>query len=348
MVQYGTCCQGRPTDMDLDELHDRLVAFARAHTGDPSAEVRDVRAMPGHAGFSYGCTFIHTGGENALVLRLPPPGVRPVGNADILRQGRVVAALAGTDVPVAPVRWMGDDERWFGRPYLFVDLLPGRTLLLTAGEERPDLDAPLLEGMAANATRVLAALHRLDWQQTVPSLGPPVTLEAAVARGDYLFERTADPDLVRAAPMLKSRLLARLPSSPSIGIVHGDFQWSNLLFRPDGSIVAVIDWELAEVGATLIDLGWLMVFTDRESWEGIARWDQPTPSPERLATLYEDAAGRSLPDVSWYRAYAGYRFGLIAGFNLMLHRRAKRIDPLYEDLAPSIPRLLERGLEVLG
>ena len=334
--------------MDLTELHNRLVTFARANTGDPHAEVRDVRAMPGHAGFSYGCTFLHAGGEDALVLRLPPPGVRLVGNADILRQGRVVAALAGTDVPVAPVRWMGDDERWFGCPYLFVDLLPGRTLVLTAGETRPDLDAPLLEQMAANTTRTLAALHRLDWQQTIPSLGPPVSLESAVARGNYLFERTADPDLVRAAPALRSRLLARMPAAPPIGIVHGDYQWSNLLFRADGSIVAVIDWELAEIGATLIDLGWLMVFTDLESWEGLARWREPMPSPDHIAALYEAAAGRPPPDVDWYRAYAGYRFGLIAGFNLMLHRRAKRIDPLYEDLAPSIPRLLERGLDVLG
>jgi aminoglycoside phosphotransferase (APT) family kinase protein len=334
--------------MDLTELHGRLVAFARAHTGDPDAQVCDVRAMPGHAGFSYGCTFRHAGGEDALVLRLPPPGVRLVGNADIIRQGRVVAALAGTDVPVAPLRWMGDDVRWFGRPYLFVDLLPGRTLLLTAGEARPELDAPLLERMAANATRTLAALHRLAWQQTIPSLGPPLTLEAAVARGDYLFDRTADPDLVRAAPALKSRLQSRMASAPPIGIVHGDFQWSNLLFRPDGSIVAVIDWELAEVGATLIDLGWLMVFTDPESWAGLARWHEPMPPPERIASLYEEAAGRRLPDVAWYRAYAGYRFGLIAGFNLMLHRRGKRIDPLYEDLVPSIPRLLARGLDVLG
>lgn len=334
--------------MELPELHERLLAFARAHTGDPAAEVRDLRAMPGHAGFSWGCTFVSRTGEQPLVLRLPPPGVRLVGNADILRQGRIIAALAGTDVPVAPVRWMGDDERWFGRPYLFVDLLPGRTLLLTGGEERPDLDAALLERMAAETTRVLATLHRLEWRRVLPSLGPPMTLEAEVARCDYLFDRTADPELVRAAPALKQRLLERLPADRHYGISHGDFQWSNLLFRPDGSVVAVIDWELAGIGATLIDLGWLIVFSDIESWEGLARWSLPVPGPERIEELYRSAWGDDLPEIVWYRAFAGYRFGLIGGFNLMLHRRGKRVDPLYEDMVPSIPRLLERGLEVLG
>ena len=340
LIQYGT-------GMDLPELHDRLVAFCRAHTGDPTATVRDLRVMPGHAGFSWGCTFVHRGGEQALVLRLPPPGVRYAGNADILRQGRFVAALAGTSVPVAPVRWMGDDERWFGRPYLFVDLLPGRTLLLTGGESRPDLNATLLDRIAAATTRALAALHRLDWQRVLPDLGPPMTLDDEVARCDYLFARTADPDLVRDAPALKQRLLARLPAAPRYGIVHGDFQWSNLLYRPDGEVVAVIDWELAGIGATLIDLGWLLVFTDRESWAGAARWTAPMPALDRITALYEEAAGESTPDVAWYRAFAGYKFALIGGFNLMLHRRGKRVDPLYEEMAPSVPRLLERALDVL-
>src|SRR5262245_45812132 len=159
--------------------------------------------MPGHAGFSWGFSFVTREGEMPLVLRLPPPGVRLVGNADIPRQGRVVAALADTDVPAAPVRWMGDEEKWFGRPYLFVDLLPGRTLLLADEEPRPELDAPMLERMAAGTTHVLARLHRLDWTRVLPELGPPISLEEEVARCDYLFGRTADPDLVRDAPALK-------------------------------------------------------------------------------------------------------------------------------------------------
>jgi aminoglycoside phosphotransferase (APT) family kinase protein len=333
--------------VDSRELHTRLTAFARAHSGDPRAAVRDLRAMPGHAGFSWGFTFVTGEAELPLVLRLPPPGVRYVGNADIVRQGRVVSALAGTGEPVAPVRWMGDDERWFGRPYLIVDLLPGRNLLLTGGGERPDLDAPLLERMAANTARALAALHRLDWPTVLPDLGPPLALADEVAKGDYLFERTADPDLVRDAPRLKDRLLARMPARPHAGIVHGDYQWSNLLYRDDGGVVAVIDWELAGIGATEIDLGWLLVFSDLESWVGPARWTLPLPAPERIAAMYEEACERRTADLPWYRAFAGYKFGLIAGFNLMLHRRGKRLDPLYEEMAPSIPRLLARGLELL-
>jgi len=334
--------------MDHDTLLDRLTVFARARTSDRDAAVRDLRAMPGHAGFSWGFTVVTRTGDEPLVLRLPPPGVRYVGNADIMRQSRIVAALGGTPVPVAPVRWFGEAEHWFGRPYLIVDFLPGRTLTPADPGIDHALDAPLLERIARETARTLATLHGLDWTHTLPELGPPVSLEEEVQKCDYLLERTADPELVRSAPALKVRLLATLPLNPRAGIVHGDFQWSNLLYRPDGSVVAVIDWELAGIGATLIDLGWLLVFSDLESWAGLGRWSLPLPAPEAISALYEDALGTAVPEVRWYRAFAGYKFGLIAGFNLMLHRRGKRVDPLYEDFVPSISRLLERGLDVIG
>jgi hypothetical protein len=53
-------------------------------------------------------------------------------------------------------------------------------------------------------------------------------------------------------------------------------------------------------------------------------------------------------DTRWFRAFAGYRFGVITAFNLMLHRRGKRPDPTWEDIAASAPLMFERGLELIG
>lgn len=127
---YSKAVIGEPA-VDVNELAPLLQAFCRVHTGDAGATVTDVEAMPGHAGFSWGFTLRHaTQGPPAdarLVLRLPPPGVRWVGTADVLRQARVMRALAGTGVPVPAVRWAGDDLRWFGCPYTVVERLPGDT-----------------------------------------------------------------------------------------------------------------------------------------------------------------------------------------------------------------------------
>ncbi len=48
----------------------------------------------------------------------------------------------------------------------------------------------------------------------------------------------------------------------------------------------------------------------------------------------------------WYQALSCYRFGAIAAFSVRLHRTGRRLDPLYEQLAPSVPALFERGRQL--
>ena len=334
----------------LTGLRDQLILFCRAQTGDPGASICGVEVMPGHAGFSYGFTTRYQEDgrhrEESFVLRLPPPGVKLEGTADVLRQVRVLQALQGSRVPVVPVRWYGDDPRWFGRPYFAVPKLTGDTLRMQEGEWAANLDRETLRGMALEAIDALAALHSLDWLVTIPEWGSALDMELDVNRWDRFWERAADPEMVKLGPEVKRRLLARLPAAPHIGIYHGDFQWTNL-FYGETRLLAVIDWELAGVGPSLNDLGWLMVFSDPNSWIHEGRSTAPIPGPTELRQMYANAIGRDPGDVSWFRALAGYKFAIIGGFNLMLHRRGKRDDPHWEMLAPSVPRLLERALEVL-
>ncbi len=339
-----------PTVTTLGELGSRLVPFCRAQTGDPNAAVSDLEVMPGHAGFSYGFTIDYREAgsrrRESFVIRLAPPGVKLEGTADVLRQVRVLGVLQGSRIPVVTVRWSGDDPQWFGRPYFVVPRLQGDTLRMAAGEWGAALDAATLRRMAHQAIVALAALHAIDWQAAIPEWGPPLEPEADVVRWDRFWERAADPELVKLGPEVRRRLLERQPAAPRIGIFHGDFQWSNLLFSHD-RLLAVIDWELAGIGQVLNDLGWIMVFSDPDSWLSPAGPSPALPLPAELAAMYAEAAGGDPGDVAWYRALAGYKFAIIGGFNLMLHRRGKRDDPHWEELAPSVPRLLKRALEVL-
>jgi len=104
-----------------EEIIRQLTALVRTKTGDLSARISGVSALPGHAGQSYGFE-IETGQgagvkREHLVLRLAPEGVRPVGTADVVRQARIMKSLEGTAVPVPPVRWLDEDPAAFGRPY---------------------------------------------------------------------------------------------------------------------------------------------------------------------------------------------------------------------------------------
>ena len=108
-----------------------------------------------------------------------------------------------------------------------------------------------------------------------------------------------------------------------------------------------MDWEISGIGGQLLDLGWLLVFTDPESWDVPCKPISSVWQAEELTALYEERMQRRAPDIAWYRALAGYRFGVISGFNVMLHRRGKRHDPEWGRIASSVAFLFGRAKEML-
>ena len=363
--------------MDITELQRRLVPFCRAKYGR-DVRVFDVHTMPGHAGFSYGFSVDHgvrapqaarlkdrapqaarlkdrapqAEGVDSWFIRFPPPNVNWRGTADVLRQVAALNALAGTAVPHCTVRWSGDDLEWFGCPYFVVPKLDGDVLRLGPGEWAAPLAESEVLDMGRQVMTALAGVHKVD-PAKAPYLGHPVPFKDDVERWDRFYERAADPECLARVPDCRRRLVETLPADAPVGIFHGDFQTSNLFFaKPEpGSppeLLAVIDWELTGIGATLNDVGWICTFSDREAWaKGTV--DRPMfLDPETLMTLYVDAFGDPLPDLNWFRALAAYKFAIITGFNLSLHRRGKRVDPSWEVTRHSMTPLIDRALELLG
>ncbi len=248
--------------MELDELTRRLVPFCQHHYDDPDARVFDVHKMPGHAGFAYGFSVASRNDREGWFIRLPPPNVQWKGTADVLRQVEVLNALDGTTVPHCSVRWSGADTQWFGCPYFIVPKLQGDVLRLGAGEWGAALPHKVLNDLGNQAMTALAKIHRIDWRKKTPYLGDPIPFEDDVVRWDRFYERAADPERLALVPQVRKRLLDRLPKDAPVGVFHGDFQTANLFCSPNGTLLAVIDWELTGVGATLNDVGWIATFSD--------------------------------------------------------------------------------------
>lgn len=334
--------------MELGDLEQRLRAFARAMYDDDEAAVSDVHKMPGHAGFSYGFTVQSKEDVQSWYLRLPPPKVKWRGTADVLRQVTVLNTLDGGSVPHCSVRWSGDDLEWFGRPYFIVPRLEGD--VLGYSDDHPwcaAMDDDTRRSMGRQCMTALADIHTLDWERDLPSIGPPISFEDDVVRWDTFYERRAEPGLLARVPETREKLLARTPENYPVGVFHGDYQWTNMFFSYEGQLLAVVDWELVGVGATLNDVGWIATFSDPEAWELEAAARDLMPGAEELVAMYAEACGQSIPDINWYRALAAYKFAIISGFNLDLHRRGKRVDPYWEKLAPSMETLIERALWLL-
>ena len=160
----------------------QLEHWARAHHHD-GATATDVRAMPGHAGLSFGFDVVDAGGIiEQLVVRMPPKGVRRSGNTDVIRQVPLLVALAAAGVPVAEVAWWDDDERWFGVPYFMVRLLPGETYQVR--DPSPAFAGVSCSDVMRAAVEALALVHRVDHHAVLPDWEHPRALAQEVSFWD--------------------------------------------------------------------------------------------------------------------------------------------------------------------
>ena len=285
----------------------------------------------GHSGFTY---FVNAG-STRYVLRLPPPGARIAGTADVMRQGRIMSALHNAGLPVPRVEIIESEPVIDGRPFILMEQIEGARIEETAQTERP------IE-IAGAAIGVLKRLQALALSQTGIGEEEPVPLGAEMMRWGMLMQRSPE-ELTARAGELGGLLAANVPQERPPTLVHGDYHYGNMLFR-GRELVAVLDWEIAEIGQPLLDLGCLCIVAIRRQYQGA-----PNPggaidvSMQQLYKMY----GVEAEEMRWYAAMSLYKYASIFGYNLMLHRKGRRPDPMYEGLTDTITGMIDEGISLL-
>jgi aminoglycoside phosphotransferase (APT) family kinase protein len=295
--------------------------------------VRTVRPMPeGHSGFTY---WVELEDQKA-VMRVPPPGARVAGPADIPRQARLMASLHRQGLPVPDVIAMSEDPIVDGRPFYLVEAVEGDRIERIASTVAH-------EAIAAAAVDVLRQLQAVPVAETGIGHEPPTPLRAEIARWTWLMER-APAELTGQAPALAERLAERLPEERPAVLVHGDFHYGNMLFHGP-QVVALLDWEIAQLGQPLLDLACLSVVAraSRTGMDQVPGGGTVSVPDEVLLQLY----GGDPAELRWYLALTYYKYAAIFGYNLMLHRRGKRPDPIYEERTATIVEFIAEGLRLL-
>lgn len=329
---------------DLSELKDEAGRFVVGHWGADCTVDNFGPMEDGHAGLSFGFD-VTRGGDlvEGVVLRLAPKGVRRSGNTDVYRQAPLLRALHAGGVKVPPVLHAQSTEDWFGTPFIMVRRLPGKTLIIW--EPAPEFAGRVGEGWMKSA-EALASIHRFDWRAELSGWEETRDMRAEIERWAGVLERTDDPDWIaqgrRVAALLRDRPIAPSPT----GLFHGDYQPGNVLF--DGrEIVAILDWELAGIGPQLLDVGWLMMMGDGQAWDPV--WAaKGVPPVEDLAETYQAAMGERFDSIPYWEAMSCFIFGVISCLNVKLHRTGRRPDPMWDDIASSVPFLFGRAEALLS
>ena len=303
----------------------------------------DREGLPG-AGTAPALSRLSGGSQNELfvverdgiraVLRIPPPAAGAARHDGLRRELRLLRALKGTDVPHAELVAGTDDADVLGAPFYLMQPVDGWSPMGTGKWPEPyESDLSLRAPLAFELVRGAALLAGVDWQaRGLTGFGRPDNFhERQVDRwlaflGEYQFRDL--PGLEEASGWLRTHR----PRQWSPGIMHGDYQFANVMFGHEvpARLAAVIDWEMTTIGDPLLDLAWVLIAWPPEGDDMVhARYLSldGMPSRDDLLQHYETISGRSTEDIDYYVVLARWKLGIVLEMSYAKFAAGAAVDP---------------------
>lgn len=334
-----------------------LERFLAEHVpGDPAP--LDVRKHV--AGYSNE-TFFVTRGPQRWVLRRPPGGELLPTSHDVLREYRVLSAVAGRGVRAPRTVVACEDPSVIGAPFYLMEYVDGVVIRDTLP---PALDTPEERArIGEELVDALVEIHAVDWRACgLEGLGrPDGYLERQVRRWSRQWELT----LPRTRPLpgldeVTEWLKTHIPESPAATLVHGDYKLDNVIFATEAParLLAVLDWEMSTIGDPLADLGWMLSnwgdtgFPDDDSTAVVL---SPLRDPssgartrEELLARYQEKTGRSLRDFQFYLLLAVWKLGAILEGLYALYLAGAASNPNSGRFEQGVPLFIERMHRIMA
>ena len=308
---------------DPEATRAALAAWLSSRTGADEVVVGEL-AIPGLSGFSnetliFDATWDEGDGPRTrgIVVRVEPSGHQVFPSTEFDVQVAVLQALGDEgSVPVPRVLWFEEDRRTLGDRFIAMPRIDGQVPADNPSYHAAGwlADAPtgLQESVWCSGLDVMAAIHRLDRERIGLGWIAPATPEEqldrdrgyrAFAVGDHPY-----PLLDRAVARLEATIP---PACSDPALCWGDSRIGNMIFAADGSVAAVLDWEMVTAGDPVQDLAWYLLL-DRHHHEAFGVPRLPG-LPDRATTVerWEEASGRSAEHLDWYELLGAARYAAI-------------------------------------
>ena len=275
-----------------------------------------------------------TPGQSYVMRAKPGPVAKLLPSAHAIeREFAVMSGLQGTDVPVAKMYALCEDESVIGRAFYVMEFVPGRVLW---DQTLPGMTNAQRAAIYDEMNRVIAALHTVDVKaQGLENSGKPGNyFERQIGRWSkqYLASVTQPiPEMDKLIEWLPAHIPAAAKDENLSSIVHGDYRLDNMIFHPDEPrVLAVLDWELSTLGHPLADFSYhcMAWHIPQGTFRGIGGVDIARlgiPSEQDYIRRYCERTGFATPealapDWNFYLAYNMFRIAAI------LQGIAKRVE----------------------
>jgi len=293
------------------------------------------------------------------VLRRPPLGQILATAHDMSREHRIISALAPTDVPVAGVVGLCNDEEVNGAPFYVMDFVDGVVVRdeASAASLTPELRTTASESLID----VLAKIHQVDLDAVgLADLGRHEGyIERQLKRwyGQYQGSQAQNTGIdFPEVDRVFAHLSRHVPPQQAATIVHGDYRLDNCMLGADGRIAAVLDWELCTLGDPLADLGLLWVYWTDPGTDAALPQASPTAldgflRKEELLRRYAAVSALDLSPIDFYVAFGYWKLTcIIAGVYARYAGGAMGVtDPhQVEGFATMVRTLAELAAETAG
>ncbi|MGH9170406.1 MAG: phosphotransferase family protein [Acidimicrobiales bacterium] len=257
--------------------------------------------------------------ERTVVLRRPPVGhVLPTAH-DMSREHRIVTALWPTPVPVPRTLGICTDTTVTGAAFYVMEFVSGHIIRDAERAER-EIDEPARRRASESIVDVLADLHAVDLEAVgLADLGRHegyLSRQLARWHGQFDKSQVDGSDRVAEVDTVFEQLSSDVPAQQGVAIVHGDYRLDNTMLADDGTVAAVLDWEICTLGDPLADLGLLMVYWAEPGDSVTALGMAPTTvagfaSRAELCLRYAERTGRDIAGLDYYVAFGYWKLACI-------------------------------------
>jgi aminoglycoside phosphotransferase (APT) family kinase protein len=283
--------------------------------------------------------------EARLVVRMPPSPAGTFADYDLSVQHAAQLAAAAAGVPIAAPLQTETDPKWLGAPFTVMPRIDGHII----GEAHPFDDWLVGLGPTGQAElhehllETLVAIHAAETDHAIAA-GVPVRDDAAELAywNEYLQWSTSGepvPELVDALAWCRDHAPER-PDPPRV-LRWGDVRLGNIVFGDDLRPRAILDWDMAAVGAPEHDIAWFTML-DFVISRLAGRRVEGFPERDGLVARYEEIGGRSLVHLDWYETFALVRSTAILARIGHLQRAAGHARTMRVEGSPLLDLLRER------